>query len=393
MNQIATESFQTKNRLVEELAYKYGYQPWQVRIFDMQRASLQLDNPLQMLVPNKMYLSYVTLTLQANGFTFTTSENSPTGHRNQQIISPYRIEAQSSENNRVNLCLSYDHQPVKDFQSLYLLNIMGRPSIYYFPYKDRLCGKSLHTYLVLNPYENCAYRCQYCSRLPYFKLKSPEYSENIQRAIRDVLIQVDSPKDVRYISIITGSLESADADLALMQAVQMAFDQAGFEHCEFGYYTSNIHTPEQLALLRRMRVAFFTVTLEVTSNDARKRLHGHHNPKRFFDFWDTLHLIQQAETIFPYVNITLMLGYEPAHTLKNNLEILGNKTSATINHYIPRIWLHRQYELLDPSAGKLEYYIDLCAFIEQSINKGRKTIGAFFDERFGIPQFKMRYRS
>jgi hypothetical protein len=395
MVRIAPESPLVKKQLIETLSQKYAYQSWRVRIFDMQRASLRLVNPPKALLPEELRscFQFATLTLQANGFAFTTSETSPNGHASQQILSPYRVEVQSSASEAYSFRLWYDGQPVDDFQSLRLVEIMGKPSTYYFPYKDRVNGKPLYFYLVLNPYENCAYRCKYCSRLPYFKFKSQDYRQNIQNCIKDVLKQVSSPADVQFISVITGSTASANGDLAMMRNIVDAFDRAGFKHCEYGFYTSNIHHRAELKALRRMRVVFLTVTLETTSDEARHRLHAPNNPKRTLNFGDTMALIRQAEEIFPYVNATLILGYEPAGVLKRNLEILARETKATINHYIPRIWSKRQFELLDPSACNLEYYVDLCAFIEQQINTGKVTIAALFDERFGIPRFQMRYRS
>jgi hypothetical protein len=100
-----------------------------------------------------------------------------------------------------------------------------------------------------------------------------------------------------------------------------------------------------------------------------------------------------AEQIFPCVNTTMMLGYEPADDIKRNFEILAHETSVTVNHYIPRIWLRPQYDLLHPAARSLDYYVDLFAFIERDVNAGKKTVGGFFEERFGIPQFRLRYRS
>ena len=229
--------------------------------------------------------------------------------------------------------------------------------------------------------------------MPYFKYQSPGYRQNIQRIVREVVRQVNSPQDLQYISVITGSMQTADQDLDLMRGVIEAFDRAGFGHCEYGFYSSNIHTPKHLQALRQMRVVFLTITLQTTSAEARQRLHGRKNPKRLLGFDDTLRLIRQADDVFPYINVTLMLGYEPAEVLKHNLEILEHESNATVNHYIPRIWSIRQFELLDPSARNLEYYVDLCAFIERQVNAGKRTIGQFFEERFGIPKYKIRYRS
>ena len=110
-------------------------------------------------------------------------------------------------------------------------------------------------------------------------------------------------------------------------------------------------------------------------------------------FDELVGVIKSAEDIFPCVNTTMMLGYEPADCIKRNFEVLAKETRVTVNHYIPRGWLRRQYDLIHPTARNLDYYVDLFAFIERGVNAGKRTIGAFFEERFGIPQFKLRYRS
>jgi hypothetical protein len=149
-------------------------------------------------------------------------------------------------------------------------------------------------------------------------------------------------------------MRNPESDLILMNDVRTAFDIAGFEHSEYGFYSSNIHQREDLEVLRQMGVVILTLTLETTSDQARQRLLNRHNPKHQMSFEDTLNTIKRAEEVFPFVNTTLMMGYEPANELKRNLSILAQETSASVNHYIPRIWTRYQYELLDPSARRLE---------------------------------------
>jgi hypothetical protein len=331
--------------------------------------------------------------MQANGFTFTSSETSSPEPARLQLETPYLAWASGQPDGTCDLALTYDGEPVSDFKSLRLVDIMGKPSVYYFAFKDADLGRQMPTYLVLNPYENCAYRCRYCSRLPYFARNGHDYAPNIKRTIAEVQQRIVSPQDVRFINVITGSASTPEGDLNLCRQIVEAFDGAGFGHCEYGFYTANLHTQAELEALRALRVTVLTVTVEVTSLEARLRLHEPGNPKRVFSFEDTLRLIKQAEEIFPYVNTTLMLGYESADTLKCNLDKLARETHTTINHYIPRIWLKSQLDLLHPDAHSLEYYVDLIAFIERNINAGRATIGSFFDKRFGIPQFQLRYRS
>lgn len=122
-------------------------------------------------------------------------------------------------------------------------------------------------------------------------------------------------------------------------------------------------------------------------------MHEPKNPKRILSLNDVVHVLREAEQIFPYVNTTMMLGYEPADDLKRNLARIAQMTRTTVNHYIPRIWLKSQYELLHPDARRLEYYVDTSAYIEREVNAGRLSVGSFFAKRFGIEPFKSRYRS
>ena len=61
-----------------------------------------------------------------------------------------------------------------------------------------------------------------------------------------------------------------------------------------------------------------TVTVESTTDEARARLHEPRNPKRTSSLADVIHVLEEAEQVFPYVNTTMMLGYEPAHALKEH---------------------------------------------------------------------------
>lgn len=395
MLHLASDSFAIKAEQLAEMAERYAYDPWRVRIFDMQRESVRLINPPQELLPDELRerFRFATLTMQANGFTFTTSEPSCPEPFKGHLVTPYTAEASMLADGICSLQLSYEGMPVDGFVSLWLVEIMGKPSVHYFAFKEQRTGRPLPVYLVLNPYENCAYRCKYCSRLPYFGKNGYDYRANIEATISEVTRQIASPQEVKFVNIITGSTATAGSDLAMCREIIDAFAAAGFGHCDYGFYTSNFQSREQLEVLRAMGVSVLTVTIETTSRESRLRLHEPGNPKCKSSFEDVLDLIRQAEEIFPVVNATLMLGYEPADGLKRNLERLARETHATVNHYIPRLWLNSQHDLLHPSACDLEYYVDLAAFIEQNVNAGRTTIGSVFEERFGIPQFELRYRS
>lgn len=387
---IATEAHEAKTELIQELARKHRYDPWRIRIFDVQRAGVHLENPPPELLPADLRARFFTATTvwQANGFAFTSSETSSVG----QVATPYRAVAAPCHGGRSRIALTYDHQPVADLDELHLVELMGRPSVFYFAFKDA-AGAPLHTYLILNPYESCAYRCRYCSRLPWFGAASHDHRANLAHAVREVRSLVASPEDVRFVNIITGSQASAEGDVAMFRDVIEAFRLAGFACCEFGVYTANVYSRAQMEDLRRMGVVFFTVTVESTTDEARARLHEPRNPKRTSSLADVIHVLEEAERIFPYVNTTMMLGYEPADALKENLARIAQATHATVNHYIPRIWFRSQHELLHEEAGALEYYVDMSAYIEREINAGRRSVGAFFAERFGIVPFQLRYRS
>jgi hypothetical protein len=228
--------------------------------------------------------------------------------------------------------------------------------------------------------------------LPFFHCTPHDYKDNVALIIREVLEQVD-PIEVKFINIITGSQLTAALDMAMFRYIMDAFDAAGFSHCEYGVYTPNIESEADMRELRARRVVFFTATLETTTPEARARFYGPRNAKGRLTFEQIVALIRRAEGIFPYVNTNIMLGYESRDDLKRNLGVIVRDTKATINHFIPRIFLPSQYELIHPDARQLEYYIEMCAFIEREVNQGRESFGAFFNQRFGIPQFGLRFRS
>jgi hypothetical protein len=391
---IAPETYEAKNDLIASLSAKYRYEPWRVRTIDLQRAALALPRPPRHLLSNgaQPYF-FATLVLQSRSFVFTTSEVSSAGEGAGRLHTPYSATMAGVENGADLLSIAYDRLPVAEFPTVQLVEIMGKPSLHYFPFKEAEAGRPLQAYLVVNPYESCAYRCRPCSRLPFLTRVSRTYQENIARIVREVRASVETPAAVKFINIITGSTASAEGDLELYRAVTSAFDRAGFEHCEYGVYTANIQTQVHMEQLRKMRVVFFTVTVETTTSEARQKLHGPWNPKGQMAFDEVVQVIQRAGQVFPYVNTTLILGYDPADKLKWNLERLARETRATVNHYVPRIWVKRQLDLLHPAARNLEYYVDLSAFIERNVNAPKQTVASFFEARFGIPPFKRRYRS
>ena len=395
MRRTVSDSYAEINRQILELADAYRYEPWRVRIIDMQRASVQFPNPPVAIVPkcSNTDINYFTLVMQANGFTFTTSELTSIGSLSHKLTSPYGIEQSDPDGDTSSLIVSYDGNPIPDFGSIHLREIMGKPSAYYFPYKDTRSGQPLSFYLIVNPYENCAFRCKYCSRLPYFKTPAPSIQENIQLIISNILAVVQDPDEVKFINIITGSFPNPEQEMTFLKEVITAFNKAGFVESEFGVYTSQIYSRHLFEQLRDLGVIFFTVTLEATSSDARSRLHARRNPKRARSFEQTLDTISVAEDVFPFVSTTMMLGYEQADEVKRNLGRLAKETRSTVNHYIPRVWLPGQLDLLHPSATNLKYFVDLFNFIERNVNVGRMTSNQLFEERFLIPRFAMRYRS
>lgn len=390
---LVTESYSEKEELIHRLADKYTYEPWRVRSFDMQRASVILKSPPVELLPEdlKNNFQFATLIMQGNGFTFTTSETSSIHDGWDVLSTPYSAEILSGPPN-YDLLLTYDDIIVTDFSTLRLREIMGRPTLHYFPFKDKSTGVPLHTYLVINPYEGCAYRCRPCSRLPFFGSANPDYESNISKIVDDIDALVPEKDALKFINIITGSRDCADADIKLYDEVITAFNSKGFSS-EYGVYTPNIHRVADMHLLRDKGIVFFTATMETTTPEARLAFYGRNNPKGKLSFEEILNTLITAESVFPYVNTNIMLGYEPIADVKRNLRTLAEKSTATVNHFIPRIFLKKQFDLIHPSARNLEYYIDMCVFVEREINAGRKSFGAFFEERFGIPKFNLRFRS
>lgn len=319
MQRIVTEDYKAKQESIAKLSDRYNYEPWRIRLFDMQRASVQLTNPPHSMLSDELRANflYATLILQGNGFTFTTSEISSVRNGRGNLATPYLAKVIDGSDNW-GISLAYDKIPVEDFLELRLVEIMGKPVIHYFPFKDKVTGQPQHTYLVVNPYENCAFRCKPCSRLPFFKCATEDYEHNIQKTVTEVSTIVNSPEDVKFINIITGSTDSAKGDIALYKKIIEAFNDAGFGHCEYGVYTPNIEDKKDMRQLNSMGVVFFTATMEVTSPEARMNFYGSGNAKGRLSFQEIIGVIKQAEEVFPYVNTNLMLGYEPLDELKSN---------------------------------------------------------------------------
>ncbi len=145
---VADESFHTKQDLVARLADKYGYSEQKVRFLDMERSSVHLRNPPPGMVPPELQrkFKHATLVLQGDGYTFTTNETTAVPN-DYGIVTPYEITVQVGPEHVVDL--TYDGVSVTDFQVLRLIEIMGKPSTFYFSFKDKKTGKPLPTYLIV----------------------------------------------------------------------------------------------------------------------------------------------------------------------------------------------------------------------------------------------------
>jgi hypothetical protein len=117
----------------------------------MQRASVHSSNPPIELLPGELSddFKFATLVMQGNGFSFTTSENT-SEDISDRLVTPYRIVSTRRVNGNYPLTLTYDGQPIADFDSLRLIEIMGSSSLFYFPFKDKKAGLPLPTYLIVN---------------------------------------------------------------------------------------------------------------------------------------------------------------------------------------------------------------------------------------------------
>ena len=379
---ILTENIEEYYKNIKELSEKYNYTEWQIIVMDMQRNGIYLENPPSKLIPNEIKDNFqnATLIIQGNGFTFTTAEDK---------TSPYKIKY--LKNNK--LKLTYKNEEISIFDTLSLLEIMGKPSLYYFPFKEKT-GKSSKKYLIVNPYENCAYRCAGCSRIPFFKdNKTKHYEPNIKKIIEDVLQEIKDPNDVKFINIITWSTSSDKNDFELYKKVIETFNKKGFNHCKYWVYTSNIKDKEYMEKLKKLGVIFFTPTIEVVTEEAREKFYSNKNKKWELSFEESIKVLKTAEEIFDYVNTNIMLGYEPKDELVKYLKLLKDDTNVSINHFIPRIFSEEQKKLIHPEARNLEYYVSMCSFIEKNINTNGKTFADLFQDLMQIKKGENRFRS
>jgi len=216
---------------------------------------------------------------------------------------------------------------------------------------------------------------------------------NTDQIIAEVLKTIEDPNEVHFINMITGSQADEQKDFQMFSDIINRFRQSGFTGAEFGLYSQHISDPKMMQALSDLGVVTFCVTMEITSDEQRSKLYGRKGKGRR-SFNDYMEMLKKAESLFPYVSISLVLGHEDSSEMKANLDRMAGDTGAFINHFIPRIFLPRQHEILHPEAlGRgLAYYVELCRHIED-INAGRNTFGNFFDERFNIKKFEARFRS
>ncbi len=354
MIKTVNEDYQTKQRQVEDLSRTYDIEPQKVWVIDMQRASVNLRDPPRELLPKdlKNKFQFATLVMESKGVKFTTSETSVS----QSLFTPYDV---ISTKNEERFDLEYDNIPIP-FEGLKLLEIFGSPPLYYFPLKYNKENRNGFAHLIVNPYEDCSKRCKPCARLPHFKERCGNEEENLSYIADGVFNLVGSSEDIKLVQISTGSTINAESDLKLYEKIISFFNNKGFSNCDYSVSSSNIEEKKHMLLLKEMGVTHFIPKVETTSLESTALFSTQKRPLS-----EVIDMLNIAEDIFPYISINIMLGYEDKEQLKQNLEKIAEETNITIKYCIPRIYSEDQLNILHPSAKNLEYFVELCKFIEK----------------------------
>lgn len=356
---IATESFEQSETNIKEYASKYGYDAWRIRVMDMQRSSVNFLNPV-----GRTDLDSATLLFQANGYSFSTAHNTSLDNITSKLITPYSVKIKGNRNNLLRnqaAQLLYNGKRFHELENIKLYDIMPAVSSWYFERRE-FDGTPLPEKVFVNPVLGCALRCKSCSRIRFLN-KPLEYVDNLERITNEISANVIDKSELKVVNISTGTLPTVGEDFELFKAVINSFRHKGFNEARFSIQTSTIFDESQLLKLRALGVDRFSVTMDGTSNEVLKRIYRGKGPLTVGGYSE---MVMKLENIFPKVGVHLILGHDSIDTIKRTTEILANQGKAAIHHYIPRIFIPGQYNILHTEAKNmgLEYYVTLKRFID-----------------------------
>lgn len=359
---IAKESYIQSQEIIEELALKYDYPPWRVRVMDAQRASVNFVNSLKI---SESKLNSATMLNQANGYSFTTAHNSSLNDKNAKIVTPYSITVDGVDDNvplrKRSAQLLYENEPIIAFDSFRLYDIMSAVSLWYFE-RRQYDGTPLPEKVFVNPALGCSLRCKSCSRIKFLN-KPMEYETNINDIVNQISSQIKEKDDLKVVNISTGTFASVEEDYNLFIDIIECFRRKGFVKARFSIQSSTKFNIEQLSNFRKLGVDRYSVTMDGTSDNVLNSIYrgkGYNSIDGYSDF------IKKMEDIFPKVGVHIILGHDSKDQIKRVTERLANQGKAALHHYIPRIFIPSQYNILNSEAIEegLKYYVELKRFID-----------------------------
>ena len=377
---IATESFEQSVANVEEYATKYGYDTWRVRVMDAQRASVNFVNSIGKTTTQ---LDSATLLHQANGYSFSTANNSSLSNKNAKIVTPYSVSIEGDKDTSLRkqtAQLCYESKPIHEIDSYKLYDIMSAVSLWYFE-RRQYDGTPLPEKVFVNPVLGCSLRCKSCSRLRFLN-KPTDYLENLEKITDEISDKIGDKDELKVVNISTGTLPTPEEDFELFKAIIGSFRQKEFNHARFSIQTSTIFEDFQLKKLKSLGVDRFSVTMDGTSDEVLKKLYQGKGPRTIGGY---SRMVMELEDIFPKVGIHMILGHDSSDTIKRTSERLAKQGKAAVHHYIPRVFVSSQYTILHPEVitRGLEYYVEMKRFIDD-LNDARMSKMDLLNPFYGL---------
>jgi len=371
-----------KQKKYEYLSSKYTFSLRELAIIDIQRLGVHIiGNPQVPHINN----GDQTLIAQYNGFSFTCAIINPTS----SIKSPFTLKMSNDNYASVYYC----DEPFEIIPIISILYIMDKPSLWYFPFKDEY-GRDIDNCIIVNPLLKCQNSCKGCSRLSYHKNMKDGYLDNLDQIIHELSDIGIKHDNVKFINIITGSHIEIPEDFQMFMTIIERLRHEGYNKSKFGVYTSSIQTHDHLLELKELGIEVLTFTVDTLTTKSRNSFFSYETSKRKLNLEEIIELLSKANNLFSHVNSNVLLGFDSTEVIIESLREIKKKTKTAINHFIPRLFNIEQWELLDPTAFNLEYYVQLLDFVQNEINQDNpNSMQSFFQKHLSIPKYKVRYRS